>query len=250
MKRDACVLIGGIVTSTRSSAELCEMVVSGSAIDQRGPRLLFDINGQGLAMSLWNSAYRADLQAAEVVHADGQPLVTVSRWLTKTPIADRSATTDLFIDVAAAAAQAGKSFYLLGATEEVSANCARIMESKFRGLKIVGRRNGYFRHEDEDQICQEINDSGADIVWVGLGKPLEQAFCTRNKQKLCASWLVTCGGCFNFVTGSYARAPRWMQNTGLEWLHRMITLPRQLAWRYLTTTPVALYLLLTRTREC
>ena len=250
MKRDACVLIGGIVTSTRSSAELCDMVVNGSAIDQRGPRLLFDINGQGLAMSLWNSAYRADLQAAEVVHADGQPLVTVSRWLTKTPIADRSATTDLFIDVAAAAAQAGKSFYLLGATEEVSANCARIMESKFRGLKIVGRRNGYFRHEDEDQICQEINDSGADIVWVGLGKPLEQAFCTRNKQKLCASWLVTCGGCFNFVTGSYARAPRWMQNTGLEWLHRMITLPRQLAWRYLTTTPVALYLLLTRTREC
>ena len=250
MKRDACVLIGGIVTSTRSSAELCEMVVTGPAVDQRGPRLLFDINGQGLAMSLWNNAYRADLQAAEVVHADGQPLVTVSRWLTKTPIADRSATTDLFIDVAAAAAQAGKSFYLLGATEEVSANCARIMESRFRGLKIVGRRNGYFHREDEDRICQEINDSGADIVWVGLGKPLEQAFCTRNKQKLRASWLVTCGGCFNFVTGSYARAPHWMQNAGLEWLHRMITRPRQLAWRYLSTTPVALYLLLTRTREC
>jgi len=250
MKRDACVLVGGIVTSTLSSAELCEMVVTGSAKDSHGPRLLFDINGQGLAMSQWDSAYRANLQAAEVVHADGQPLVTVSRWLTKTPIADRSATTDLFIDVAAAAQLAGKSFYLLGGTEEVNAECARIMESRFRGLKIVGRRNGYFRREDEDHICQEINDSGADIVWVGLGKPFEQAFCTRNKQKLCANWLITCGGCFNFVTGSYSRAPHWVQRVGLEWLHRMATRPRQLAWRYLSTTPVALYLLLTRTREC
>ena len=137
--------------------------------------------------------------------------------------------------------------YLLGATEEVNARCAEILAKRYPGLEIVGRRNGYFARADEAAVCEAINESGADVVWIGLGVPLEQAFCARNKHCLKAGWLVTCGGCFNFVTGDYARAPTWMQKAGLEWLFRLAREPRRLFWRYAVSNPRAIYLMLTRT---
>ena len=69
------------------------------------------------------------------------------------------------------------------------------------------------------------------MIWVGLSVPLEYEFAVRNKDRLKAGWLVTCGGCFNFVTGAYRRAPQWMQQAGLEWLFRLAREPKRLFWR-------------------
>ena len=242
------VIIGGIRTTRLARTQLCDLVLDATD-SSATPRLLFDINGQGLAMSLWDRPYREALADADVVHADGQPLVIASRLLTATPVAERSATTDLFHDVARGAVNTADSFYLLGASEEVNARCAATLERTYPGLRIAGRHHGYFGPASEDGLCRSINETGATIVWVGLGKPLEQEFCVRNRHLLRARWLITCGGCFNFVTGGYQRAPKWMQQAGFEWLHRMVSRPRQLAFRYLTTSPVAAYLLLTRTKE-
>jgi len=65
----------------------------------------------------------------------------------------------------------------------------------------------------------------------------------RNRHRIKAGWIVTCGGLFNYITGDYPRAPMWMQKSGLEWLHRMATRPKELAWRYITTNPHALWLI-------
>jgi N-acetylglucosaminyldiphosphoundecaprenol N-acetyl-beta-D-mannosaminyltransferase len=83
--------------------------------------------------------------------------------------------------------------------------------------------------------------SQADILWVGLGKPKEQTFVIRNKLLIKVPVIITCGGCYNFVTGDYKRAPLLFQKLGLEWLHRAVTEPRKLLWRYLTTNPHAIY---------
>lgn len=244
------VIIGGISTACVSRNDLVELMLETDDADVRShAKLLFDINGHGLAMSLFDKEYRNDLNAADIIHADGQPLVTASRLLTKSPVPERSATTDLFHDVAEAAQKSGKTFFLLGASEEIVKACAEKMLRLYPSLIIAGTRNGYFSIDEEAQVCEEINASGADIVWVGLGKPKEQAFCVRNRQRISAGWLVTCGGCFNYVTGSYARAPLWMQRTGTEWMHRMMTQPRKLLWRYVSTTPIALLLLLLRTGD-
>jgi len=242
------VLVGGVRTSTLSRQGLTQMVLRNEEASGP-PRLLFDINGQGLAMALWNSDYRNVLHQADIIHSDGQPLVMASWLFTSSPIAERSATTDLFHDIARAAAGTNGSFYLLGGTEEVNRQCAEEMGRRYPGLTIAGRYHGYFAAEEEERLCEAINRSGAAIIWVGLGKPREQQFCARHRHRLTARWLITCGGCFNFVAGSYRRAPEWMQSAGVEWLHRMLTRPRQLALRYLTTSPVAAYLLLTRTRD-
>ena len=244
------VRVGGVATARLSRADMAEQMLRDCLAARNAvvaPKLVFDVNGHALALAFWNQAFRADLAAGDILHADGQAIVSASRLLTGTPIPERSATTDFLHDAATLAARSGLRFFLLGATEEVNAACEARLKTLHPGLEVVGRRNGYFAREEEAAICEAINASEADIVWVGLGKPNEQAFCVRNRDRLKAGWLITCGGCFNYVVGSYPRAPRWMQSAGLEWLHRLITNPRKLFWRYLTTNPVAILLLLTQT---
>lgn len=243
---DQTVIVGGIPTVRLSRRGLVDLLLDNGGAAQK-TQLLFDVNGHGLALSLFDKTYRRDLLAADFIHADGQPLVIASRFLTRSPVPERTATTDVFHDVADAAQRQGKTFFLLGGTDEVVQACRRRMIELYPNLRIVGTRNGYFSPEEELGICEEINESGADIIWVGLGKPKEQAFCVRNRDNLGAGWLITCGGCFNYVTGHYPRAPGWMQKGGVEWIHRLLTQPRKLWWRYVSTTPIALYLLLTRT---
>jgi N-acetylglucosaminyldiphosphoundecaprenol N-acetyl-beta-D-mannosaminyltransferase len=207
------------------------------------PSLVFDCNGHAISLSARDPGYRSDLLSADIIHADGAIVVAVSRCLNGPAIRDRSATTDLFLDSLAPAAAKGLRYFLLGGTELVNAACAAIIEQRAPGL-IVGRHHGFLSGEQaECKVVDLINQTGADVLWVGLGKPREQSFCVRYREDLRAGWMVTCGGLFNYVTGDYPRAPQWMQRAGLEWLHRMATNPRQLAWRYLTTNPHALWLM-------
>jgi exopolysaccharide biosynthesis WecB/TagA/CpsF family protein len=209
--------------------------------------LVFAVNGHAIALASTDAQFRRHFEAANLIHADGQPVVLASKLLTSSPIPERSATTDFIHDAAAVAAMESLNFFLLGGSERVNTDCAAALERKYAGLRITGRRNGYFRPEEEAAICEAINSSKADVLWVGLGVPLEYEFCVRNRHRLNAGWIVTCGGCFNFVTGDYARAPRWMQTSGLEWLYRLLREPRRLFWRYVVTNPLALFALLTKT---
>jgi exopolysaccharide biosynthesis WecB/TagA/CpsF family protein len=214
---------------------------------ERKPRLIFASNGHAIAMAATDPRFRRNFEAATLIHADGQPIVFASKALTDSPIPERSATTDFIHDAAAAARDSGLRFYLLGATEAVNADCAARLAKDYQGLTIAGRRNGYFSADDETAICDAINASGADVLWVGLGVPLEYEFCIRNKHRLKVGWIVTAGGCFNFVTGEYSRAPGWMQAAGLEWFYRLCREPKRLFWRYAVTNPRALFALFTRT---
>ncbi len=95
-----------------------------------------------------------------------------SRLLTGTPIPERSATTDFIHDAAKAAAEQGLRFFLFGATEEANEKAARALTLNYPGLQIAGRRHGYFSLLDEDDICDEINITRPDVIWLGLSVPL------------------------------------------------------------------------------
>lgn len=244
------VFIGGVKIATASRAELTEAMIADCIArrnsERRSPaRLLFDANGHGLSLAARDPGYRRALDAADIIHADGGFLVSLSRFIAGAAIAERSATTDLIHDVAAAGLGEGLSHYLLGATEDVNARCAERLEELYPGIVIAGRHHGYFGPEQEAQLIEQINAAAPDVLWIGLGKPREQLFAAGNRERLGASWAVSCGGCFNYITGHYSRAPAWMQENNLEWLYRAATSP-QLLWRYATTSPHAVWLALTR----
>jgi exopolysaccharide biosynthesis WecB/TagA/CpsF family protein len=244
------VVVGGLRTVRASRAELARQMASDCVAARQGPqraRLVFASNGHAIALAAISSRFRALFESADIVHADGQPVVIAARLLARAPIPERSATTDFIHDAADMAAKHGLRIYLLGGSEEVSARCAERLRTAHPGLQICGRRNGYFARSEEAAICDDITSSRADIVFVGLGVPLEYEFSVRNTLRLRAGWIVTCGGAFNFVTGDYRRAPRWMQQNSLEWLYRLVRDPARLFWRYALTNPLAMLMLLART---
>lgn len=244
------VFIGGVKIAVASRADLTEAIIA-DCVDRRNggrksaARLLFDANGHGLSLAARDPDYRRALDQADMIHADGGFLVSLSRFIAGAQIAERSATTDLIHDLAAAGLPHRLSHYLLGATEDVNARCEERLRELYPGIVIAGRRNGYFGAGREAELIEAINRAQPDLVWIGLGKPREQLFAAGNRERLNAGWAISCGGCFNYITGDYHRAPQWMQDKNLEWLFRAATAPR-LLWRYATTSPHALWLAVSR----
>jgi N-acetylglucosaminyldiphosphoundecaprenol N-acetyl-beta-D-mannosaminyltransferase len=189
-------------------------------------------------------------RAADLINADGQPLVAVSKLQSWFPLPERVATTDLFHVVARKAEAAGRTFYMLGASEAENEAAVAKVQRMYPDLKIVGHSHGYLWGDVLRAKVDEINALGPDYLWVALGVPFEQAFVEEYTPHLTNVGVIkTGGGLFNFLSGSRSRAPKWMQTFGLEWAWRTMLEPRRLFWRYLSTNPRALYLLFSRKRQ-
>jgi exopolysaccharide biosynthesis WecB/TagA/CpsF family protein len=241
--------LGGLPIAVIDRARSAEFMIN-AAIARRGlgggPLYITSANGQVLSMCAREQETHALFAAADLIHADGTPLVFASRLKSERTLPERVATTDLFHDVAQRAENESASFYLLGATREIIKRAVERTRERYPRLKIVGYRDGYFSVDKEEQVVERINAVKPDILWVGMGVPAEQRFCLRNRAKLSQVGVIkTSGGLFDFVSDKNRRAPGWMQSLGLEWAYRMAREPRRLAYRYLTTNPHALYLLLT-----
>jgi exopolysaccharide biosynthesis WecB/TagA/CpsF family protein len=250
----ATACIGGLPIGVIDRAESARLMVE-FALARRGsglpPLVITSANGQVVSMCARDPAARSLFLAADLIHADGMSLVFASRLKGKARLPERVATTDLFHDVARRAEISGTSFYLLGGTREVNEAAVDKVRKLYPRLVIAGYRHGYCRRAEEQAgIIAEINAARPDILWVGMGAPRELAFVIRNRDRLNNVGLVkTSGGLFDFVAGRNARAPSWMQAAGLEWLHRLALEPRRLLFRYLTTNPHAIFVLLTSSRS-
>jgi N-acetylglucosaminyldiphosphoundecaprenol N-acetyl-beta-D-mannosaminyltransferase len=245
------VQIGGLPIALINRADSAELMLD-AALNRRDsdlPPLIFSsANGQVLSMSARHSWIRELFLGADLIHADGMPLVLISRLFHKRPLPERVCTTDLFHDVARLAPARRARLFLLGATGNVIDEAVRRIRELYPELEVAGHASGYLRREgDEERIIEVINAARPDILWLGLGVPSEQAFAVRNRSRLRAGLIKTSGGLFDYISGKNARAPAWMQRTGLEWAFRTYLEPRRLAGRYLATNPHALFLLLTRT---
>ena len=213
------------------------------------PIYLTSANGEVLARCSTEPMTDRLFRSADLINADGQPLVTVSRFKSTTPLPERVATTDLFHVVARKAQAAGLTFYMFGADEVENATAVANVRKLYPDLKIVGHSHGYLRGDALRAKVEEINALAPDYLWVALGVPYEQAFVEEFTTRLSNVGIIkTSGGLFNFLSGSRARAPQWMQNVGLEWAWRILLEPRRLFWRYLTTNPRAFYLLVNEGR--
>jgi exopolysaccharide biosynthesis WecB/TagA/CpsF family protein len=243
--------IGHLPVESASLAEAAESFVRICQSKTRAarPHYSTSANGQVISMCARDPEVERMFLCADSIHADGQPMVTLSRLLSRHPLPERVATSDLFPAVARLAAEAGLTFYLLGATERANRRAVEETRKLYPNLRIAGYRDGYFAREDEARICAEIVAAKPDILWVSLGVPLEQEFCVRNLDNLRGVGIVkTAGGLFDFLSKEKPRAPAWMQRAGLEWLFRLSREPRRLFVRYLTTNPHAMFVMLTSMR--
>ena len=245
-------ILGGLPITTLDMAQSAQKFIA-RALEARErkelPYYSTSANGQVIALASRDEGFKALLIKADEIHPDGMPMVLLSRLLTQNPLRERVATTDLVHVVAAEAERKGISFYFLGGTSEINQRAVKHMREAYPKLVFAGASHGYFSAEQEADLVEEIAQLQPDILWVGLGVPLEHQFVARNIEKLRGVGVIkTSGGLFDFVSGKSNRAPKWMQNCGLEWLYRTMLDPRRLAMRYLITSPIALHQLLTKSR--
>lgn len=241
--------LGGMVITVASREQTARGFIDYTKThrdDGKRPFYSTSSNGQVLAMCHENEDLAREFAKADQISPDGMPMVYASKLLSGPSLPERVATTDLFHDVAKLAEQDNVSFFLLGADEEANKATYDNTRELYPALNIVGRRNGYFSQDEEQEIVAHINELKPDILWVSMGVPREQHFISRNIDALTnVSVIKTSGGLFDFVSLRRSRAPNWMQAVGLEWLYRSLLEPRRLGIRYVATNPKALKLLLT-----
>jgi N-acetylglucosaminyldiphosphoundecaprenol N-acetyl-beta-D-mannosaminyltransferase len=174
-------------------------------------------------------------EQAGLIVADGMPLIWASR-LQRTPLPERVAGSSIISTLTAAAARSGHSIYFLGGNPGAAEQAADELKTTNPALRIAGHYCppfGFDQNEAEmEKIRQLLKESQADIVYVGLGFPKQERLIEKLRSTLPDAWFLGIGISFSFLAGEVKRAPRWMQNIGLEWMHRMVQEPGRLFGRY------------------
>ena len=183
---------------------------------------------------------RAAVLGADFTVPDGQPLVWAMNALGHN-LSSRVYGPELMDRACARATQSGQRMYLYGGRSQGAlVELARMLRLRHPGLQIVGGHAPPFRPhspEEEQRIADEINHSGADLVWVGIGVPKQEKWMARMRDKLDAPVLVGVGAAFDFHAGLVPQAPDRLQRVGLEWAFRLGQEPRRLWRRYLRYNP-------------
>jgi len=183
-------------------------------------------------------SFREVLNNADLVPPDGMPLVWCLRLL-GCPQATRVYGPTLTLHLLPAAAAAGIPVAFYGSRPEVLGRLLTVVRHDYPSLRVAFAEAPPFRpptpEEDADTV-RRINDSGARILFVGLGCPKQERWMAAHRGRINAVMLGV-GAAFDFIAGTVPQAPLWMQNAGLEWLFRLIAEPRRLWKRYAVHNP-------------
>ena len=167
-----------------------------------------------------------------LINADGASIVWAAKKL-GVPLTERVTGIDLFQELVKLSAEKGYKIYLFGAKEEVVVKVKAIFEERYSGIRIVGYRNGYFTEADESQIVADMAASGADMMFVAFSSPKKEYWVHKYLDQVGIPFVMGVGGSFDVVAGVTDRAPKWMQDHGLEWFYRFIQEPGRLWKRYI-----------------
>lgn len=193
-------------------------------------------NAHSVVTAKQDQEFNQVLKHADMSTPDGAPVAWMIKKVSGQP-QDRINGPDLMLRYCEYAEKVGQSIYLYGGKESTLDILIDVLKAKYPNLKIAGYLSPPFRDltaDEKAKIVKDINDSGAHTVWVGLGCPKQEKWMHEHKGKVNAV-MVGVGAAFDYHAGTIKRAPKWMQNSGLEWFHRLYSEPKRLWKRYLVT---------------
>jgi exopolysaccharide biosynthesis WecB/TagA/CpsF family protein len=200
------------------------------------PALVAHANAHTLNSAFEDPAYKEVLRRAALVLNDGKGVLLAARILGARLPADLNGNffSPLVLELAAAH---GWPVYFLGARPGIADAAAANLSRRVPGLKMAGTRDGFFSVEEEDDVIASVRDSGAGLLMVAMGNPVQERWLDRCIDKTDARLGVGVGAFFDFQAGAVRRAPEWMNRIGLEWLYRLGKEPRRMWRRYLIGNP-------------
>jgi N-acetylglucosaminyldiphosphoundecaprenol N-acetyl-beta-D-mannosaminyltransferase len=228
------VVLDGVTLHACTEREVVSAVVDGSVAGKGG--WVVTPNVDIMRALRRDRALHDMVGSATLVVPDGMPLLWAAR-LRGTPLPQRVTGASLIWSISAAAAASGRSVYLLGGAPGVPEAAAKALAARCRGLQVVGTDSPPMGFDDDPAllapVLRSVADAAPDIVFCGLGFPRQERLIVRLREVRPEAWYVGCGAAIPFAAGAFERAPQWMQRTGLEWVHRLVTEPRRLVRRYL-----------------
>lgn len=223
--------IAGIEFETGTSMEACHKVIAYG--NSRFPCHVHLVNAYTIAIADKNAHYYQVLQEG-INFPDGKPISWFSNLFRQKPKLAQVRGPQLFLDVLDQGRAAGLKHFFLGDTPETLAKMQKALLEQYKGLLIAGVHSPPFRQlTDEELVTQDrlIKESGADLIWVGLGTP-KQDFEALRLAKQTQIPAIAVGAAFAFTANTIKHAPSWITNMGLEWLFRLSTEPKRLWRRY------------------
>jgi N-acetylglucosaminyldiphosphoundecaprenol N-acetyl-beta-D-mannosaminyltransferase len=213
------------------------------AISQKRPVHHVVINAVKVVNAQKDPQLMDSIVNCDIINADGQGIIWASQLLNKS-LPERVAGIDLMKNLVELAAQKKYRIFLLGAKEDVLQKVIQTYSEKYGNEIIAGHHNGYFKPEEEENIARKIADSHADMLFVAMSSPKKEIFLNKYKDLIKAPFIMGVGGSFDVVAGLVKRAPKWMQDNGLEWFHRTLQEPCRMWKRYLFGNSKFIYLVL------
>jgi len=201
-------------------------------LNEKGNHSVFTPNSEIILMAYKDEAFCEILNSADLLTADGIGVVHASK-IVKNPVPERVAGYDMACGIIKKISQSGHRLYMFGGKPGVAELAAEKLKEQYPLLNIVGTHNGYFSPEELDTIIEDINMSGADLLFVCLGAPTQEKWIYTNRDKLSCHVMMGIGGSLDVFAGTVQRAPEIWCKLGLEWLYRLIKepwrLPRMMA---------------------
>jgi len=218
------------VTMDEATARIVELA---KMRDQ--PRYVCTGNLDHLAIAAEDVEFRRAYENADLVVADGAPVVWLAR-LGGAPLRERVAGSDLFWNLGPASAEHGIRLFLLGGAPGAADVAKAILELRYPGAQVVGTCcppvTRFGTREVQDRIAEVIRSAKPDVLLVALGAPKQEKWIAANKDRVGVPVAIGVGAAFDMASGIVQRAPRWMQTWGLEWSYRFAQEPRRLFRRY------------------
>ncbi len=212
--------------------------------ERRVRTCVFTANVDHIVRLAKDGAFRRCYRRANLVTADGTPVVWVARLL-GLALKERVTGIDLLLQMCCLAEQRNYSVFFLGATGEVLQEAMASLVARYPRLHIAGAQDGYF--EDDERVVALIRAADPDILFLGMGSPRQEAWIATHFDRLTCRVAMPVGGSFDVVSGKRPRAPAIVQKAGMEWAWRLCQEPLRLAPRYLLYDLWFFYLVL---REC
>jgi N-acetylglucosaminyldiphosphoundecaprenol N-acetyl-beta-D-mannosaminyltransferase len=225
----------GVQVSATTYDDACEAIISAARAGQPGIASFHAVHA--IVTSSTDAELLRKVNGFDLVAPDGQPVRWALNLLHRAGLRDRVCGPETMLRLCARAAAEGISIYLYGGSPATIDLLCKNLPEKFPGLKIAGAESPPFRAlsaQEDDEMVRRINDSGAGLVFIGLGCPKQDHFAADHKGRL-RGVQVCVGAAFDFHAGNKQVAPVWMQRSGLEWLFRLSQEPRRLWRRYLVT---------------
>jgi len=190
------------------------------------------VNPACVNIAAHDRGYRRILARAAMVLPDGIG-IKIAADIMGLPLKQNVNGTDLFPRLCEMLAHRGASMFLLGGQPGVAERVAQEVRAQWPTLRIAGLRDGFFGVAQEGEVAAEVRASGADVLLVARGVPMQDIFIDRQLHQLGVKVAIGVGGLFDFVSGRISRAPSWMRDTGLEWVYRLMQEPGRMWQRYL-----------------